>query len=237
MRVPLCDHTFLYRKFKPEFDCAIARVLKGGELDWGRETPAFEKKFANWQGVRHAVGTNSGTVALKIALAELGIGPGDEVITAPNGDIGSTSAIHHAGAKAIWVDVEADTGNLDPQAVEDALTSRTAAVLAMDLRGHPADIPALSKMAAQHGLVLVEDACLALGASVGGRSVGQWAGVTCFSFSPSKCLGSFGSGRAALADNEALARVMRRHAGCGQDRQRHYQRGLAPPRLDHRSEG
>ena len=93
------------------------------------EVPAFETAFADWLGVAHAVDTNSGTAALKVALKALGIGPGDEVITAPNSDIGTTAAIHHAGATAVWVDIEPDTGNIDPALAAAAVTPRTAAIL------------------------------------------------------------------------------------------------------------
>ena len=237
MSIPYYDHAVVYRELKPDLDAAIARVLEGGRLDWGPEVPAFEAEFARWLGVGHAVGTNSGTAALKVALLGLGIGRGDEVITVPNSDIGSTAAIHHAGATAVWVDVVPDTGNINPAEVEAAVTPRTAAILPVDLYGHPADLPALHAIAGRHGLAIVEDACLSLGASIDGRRVGRWADVTCFSFAPSKHLGGFGSGGAAVTGDAALARRMERFAGYGQDRDRHYREGLAAAPLEHRCEG
>ena len=144
MNVPIHDHTVLYRRFKPALDQAVTRVLVSGRLDWGPEVPAFEVAFADWLGVAHGVGTNSGTAALKVALLALGVGRGDEVITAPNSD------------------VEPDTGNLDPALVAAAVTPRTAAILPVDLYGHPADLPALCAIAGRHGLAIVKDACLAL---------------------------------------------------------------------------
>ena len=237
MTILFYDHAVAYRELKPELDAAVARVLESGRLDWGPEVPAFEAEFAAWLGVGHAVGTNSGTAALKVALLGLGVGRGDEVITVPNSDIGSTAAIHHAGATAVWVDVEPDTGNIDPVEVAAAVTPRTAAILPVDLYGHPADMPALRAIAGRHGLAIVEDACLALGASIHGRPVGQWADVTCFSFAPSKHLGGFGSGGAAVTGDPAIARRMERFAGYGQDRERHYRAGFAPPPLDHQDEG
>ena len=237
MRIPFYDHAAAYRERKPELDAAIARVLASGRLDWGPEVPAFEASFADWLGVGHAVGTNSGTAALKVALLALGIGPGDEVITVPNSDIGSTAAIHHAGATAVWVDVEPDTGNIDPGEVDAAVTPRTAAILAVDLYGHPADLPALGAIAGRRGLAIVEDACLALGASINGRSVGRFADVTCFSFAPSKHLGAFGSGGAAVTGDPAVARRMERLAGYGQARDRHQDHGPAAPPLEHLDEG
>ena len=237
MAIPFYDHAVAYRELKPALDAAVARVLASGRLDWGPEVPAFEAAFADWLGVPRAVGTNSGTAALKVALLALGVGPGDEVITVPNSDIGSTAAVRHVGATAVWVDVEPDTGNIDPVEVDAAVTSRTAAILAVDLYGHPADLPALRAIAGRHGLAIVEDACLALGASIGGRAVGRWADVTCFSFAPSKHLGAFGSGGAAVTGDAALARRMERLAGYGQERDRHYRRDLAAPPLEHLSEG
>ena len=237
MPIAFYDHAAANRELRPELDAALAQVLASGRLDWGPEVPAFEAAFAAWLGVAHAVGTNSGTAALKVALLGLGIGPGDEVITVPNSDIGSTAAIHHAGATAVWVDVEPDTGNIDPFQVDAAVTSRTAAILSVDLYGHPADMPALRAIAGRHGLAIVEDACLALGASIDGRAVGRWADVTCFSFAPSKHLGGFGSGGAAVTDDAAIARRMERFAGYGQDRERHYRGGPAAPPLDHLDEG
>ena len=237
MPIPFYDHTVLHRELEPALGAAFAKVLEGGRLDWGPEVPAFEAELARWLGVAHAVGTNSGTAALKLALLGLGIGRGDEVITVPNSDIGSTAAIHHAGATAVWVDVEPDTGNIDPTEADAAVTPRTAALLPVDLYGHPADLPALRAIAGRHGLAIVEDACLALGASIDGRGVGQWADVTCFSFSPSKHLGGYGSGGAAATDDAALAGRMERLAGYGQDRERHYPGGFAAAPLEHLCEG
>ncbi len=237
MHVPIHDHTVLYRRYQPALDAAVARVLASGQLDWGPEAPAFEAAFAEWLDVTHAVGTNSGTAALKVALLALGVGPGDEVITVPNSDIGSTAAINHVGATVVWVDVEADTGNIDPQLVAAAVTPRTAAILPVDLYGHPADLPALRAIATRHGLAIVEDACLALGAAIDGRRVGQLADITCFSFAPTKHLGAYGSAGAAVTNDNDLARRMRRLVGYGQDRERHYAPGLAAAPLEHLSEG
>ncbi len=237
MQVPIHDHTVLYRRYKPALDAAVARVLASGQLDWGPEVPAFEDAFARWLGATHAVGTNSGTAALKVALRALGVGPGDEVITVPNSDIGSTAAIHHVGATAVWVDVEPDTGNINPALVATAVTPRTAAILPVDLYGHPADLAALRTIAERHGLAIVEDACLALGAAIDGRPVGQWADITCFSFAPTKHLGAYGSAGAAVTDDGALAQRMQRLVGYGQNRERHYGDNLAAAPLEHLSEG
>lgn len=227
MRVPGYDLAAQYRALKNDIDAAVYRVLESGRLDWGTEVPAFEAEFAQWVGVKHAVGTNSGTAALKIALLALGIGPGDEVITVPNSDISTTSAIHHVGAQSVWIDVDPDTLNMDPSLLEDAITPRTRALLPVHLYGHPADMPALSEIAQRHNLFIVEDACLALGASIEGQPVGSWGDITCFSHAPSKHLGAAGSGGTAVTNDAELAERMQLYAGYGQPRERTYNRSVA----------
>ena len=237
MRVPLYDHALLYRRLQPELDAAVGRVLASGRIDWGPETPAFEQAFAAWLGVSHVVGTNSGTAAIKAALLALDIGPGAEVITVPNTDISTTAAIRFVGARPVWVDVEPDTCNMDPNLAEAAISAKTKVILPVDLYGHPADLPALRDICDRHGLSLVEDACLALGAAIGGRRVGQWADITCFSFAPSKHLGAYGSAGAAATDDAALMQRLQSIVASGQGRDRHYQGALAGRELRHENEG
>lgn len=237
MRVPLYDHARLYRLQQPELDAAVGRVLASGSIDWGPEAPAFEQAFAAWLGVSHVVGTNSGTAAIKAALLALDIGPGAEVITVPNTDISTTAAIRFVGARPVWVDVEPDTCNMDPHLVEAAISARTRAILPVDLYGHPADLPALREICDRHRLALVEDACLALGAAIGGRRVGQWADITCFSFAPSKHLGAYGSAGAAATDDASLMQRLQSIVAYGQARDRHYQGALAGGELRHETDG
>jgi dTDP-4-amino-4,6-dideoxygalactose transaminase len=237
MRVPFYDHAKIYRRRKAEIDAAISRVLESGRLDWGDEVPAFEAEFAAFVGAAHCVATNSGTAALKVALLALGIGPGDEVITVPNTDIGTISPIHLAGATSVFVDVDPVTLCMDPAAARAAITPRTRAILPVDLFGHPAPLLELRALADAHGLALVEDACLALGASVSGRRIGTIADATCFSFASTKHLGSFGSGGACTTADPALAERMRRISAYGQDRARHRSIGGASLPLLHETEG
>jgi dTDP-4-amino-4,6-dideoxygalactose transaminase len=173
MRVPMYDHALLYERDRPLVHEAVARVLERGLIDWGPEVPAFEIDLAQWLGAAHVVATNSGTAALKIALLALGIGAGDEVVTAPNSDIGMAAAIHHVGATIVWVDVEDDTLNIDPARIEVAITPRTKALMPVHLFGHPADMPAVREIAHRCGLAVIEDACLALGASIHGVPSGS----------------------------------------------------------------
>jgi len=239
MAVPFYDHHKLYLRRKTEIDAAIARVIASGRLDWGPEVPAFEAEFAALNGAAHAVTANSGTAALKIALLALGLGPGDEVITVSNTDIGCSSAIRFTGADVVWVDIEPVSRTIEVAAIAAAITPRTRAIMAVDMFGHPADIPAIMALAQAHGLVVIEDACLALGATIGGTTVGSLSTVTCFSFAPSKHLGSYGSGGCALTQDANLAETMRKIAAYGQERIRHY--GMHTGALDtglwHETEG
>lgn len=206
---------------------AAQRVLAGGTWDWGPEVPSFEHELATWLGVGHAVGANSGMAAIKLALAAAGVGPGDEVITVPNSDIATTAAIHHLGATSVWVDVEWDTMNMDPRLAETAITPRTRVLLPVHLYGHPADMPALCALAKRHNLVVIEDACLALGAGVEGIAAGTWGEIGCFSHAPTKHLAACGTAGSAVTNDAALAERMRLYAGYGQPRATSMQRGLA----------
>jgi dTDP-4-amino-4,6-dideoxygalactose transaminase len=237
MAVPFYDHAALYRRRREAIDGAIHKVLASGRLDWGDEVPAFEAEFAAFVGAKRVVTTNSGTAALKIALMALGVGPGDEVITVPNTDIGTVSAIRHCGARPVFVDVDPATLCMDAGAARAAITPRTVALLPVDLFGQPADLIALSALAAAKGLALVEDACLALGAEIGGRVVGSFSTITCFSFAPTKHLGSLGSGGACATEDADLAERVFKLSAYGQDRARHRAIGATPPPLHHVSEG
>lgn len=222
MAVRFHNHQRLYKRRKPEIDAAIARVIASGRFDWGDEVPAFEAEFAAWLGADHAVCVNSGTAALKVALLALDVGPGDEVITVGNTDIASSSSIHHTGARPVWVEIDPVSKCMDVAALRAAITPRTKAILPVDLYGHPADMKAIVTIARENNLVVVEDACLSLSATIDGKKVGTFADITCFSFAPSKHLGSFGSGGAAVTQSAELAEKMRKLSAYGQERARHY---------------
>jgi len=235
MSVALYNHPRLYRQDKLAIDAAIARVIESGKLDWGDEVSAFEAEFAAWNGARHAVAVHSGTAALKLALLALGIGPGDEVITVPNTDIACSSAIRMVGAEVIWVDIDPASRTMDVTALAAAISPRTKAIMPVDMFGQPADLPAIKSIAQRHGLAIVEDACLALGAEIDQVKVGVFADITCFSFAPSKHLGSFGSGGCCLTENAELAERLRMISAYGQRRARHYRSGASG--LHHETDG
>lgn len=188
---------------------AIRRVVEGGRFILGEEVEAFEREFASYLGARHAIGVGNGTDALHLALRALGVGPGDEVITVPFTYIATTEAISMAGARFVFVDVDPKTYTLDPRGIEGRLTPRTKAILPVHLFGHPAELGALSELAAGRGLRLLEDAAQAHGARYRGRAVGTWGDMGAFSFYPAKNLGALGDAGALVTHGFDLARRAR----------------------------
>lgn len=182
----------------------VLEALESGWITTGPRTLELAHGIAGLAGAKHAVCVNSATGALHLALEALGIGDGDEIITSTWTFAASVNVIEHVRARPVLVDVEPDTLNLDPRAVEAAITPRTRAVLTVDYAGHPCEYDALQALARKHDLRLVDDAAHALGASYRGRPVGSLADVTAFSFYATKNL-STGEGGAAVTDDEALA--------------------------------
>ena len=151
----------------------VLDVLRSGSLSQGPVAPAFERAFADRIGTRYGVACSSGTAGLHVALHLLGLGPGDEVITSSYSFVASANAIRYTGAKPVFADVDERTFNLDPAAVEAAITPRTRAILPVHIFGYPCEIEAINRIAERHGLAVVEDACEAVGARIAGREVGD----------------------------------------------------------------
>ncbi len=208
--IPLVDLKAQYAALRPDIDAAIARVIANASFIMGPEVRAFEEAFAAYCQARHAVGLSSGTAAIELTLRALGVGPGDEVITTPFTFIATAEAISAVGARPVFADIQAATYNLDPAAVEAAITPRTRALLPVHLYGQPADTGALAAIAQRHGLFLIEDAAQAHGAEIDGRRVGSLGDAACFSFYPGKNLGCYGDGGAVTTDDEALAGRLRK---------------------------
>ncbi len=187
---------------------AVVRVLKSGRLAQGPEVEAFEREFADYVGVNHAVAVANGTVALDLALKALRIGPGDEVITTPFTFVATANSILYQGARPVFVDIEQDTFNINPDLVLEALTSRTKAIVAVDLYGHPAEWRALREIAEDHDLLLVEDAAQAHGAVYHGSKAGSLGDVGTFSFYPTKNM-TTGEGGMVVTDDDRVARRVR----------------------------
>jgi dTDP-4-amino-4,6-dideoxygalactose transaminase len=191
---------------------AVLTVLRSGQLAQGAVTEQFEQALADFCGVRHAVATSSGTTALQLALLAHGIGPGDEVITTPFTFIASSNSVLYCGAKPVFVDIEPDTFNIEPNRIEAAITPRTRAILPVHLYGNPADMAAILDIADRRGLIVVEDAAQAHGASINGRAVGSFA-TGCFSFYPTKNM-TTGEGGAVTTNDDVIAdriRLLRAH--------------------------
>jgi dTDP-4-amino-4,6-dideoxygalactose transaminase len=209
MQIPLLDLQAQYQSLKPRIDAAVGRVLESGRYVLGPEVAAFETEFAAHCGARHAVGVNTGTSALHLALLAAGVGPGDEVITVPFTFVATVAAIQYTGARPVLVDVEPGTLNMDPSWIASAVTSRTKAIVPVHLYGQPADMEPILQVAAEHGLVVIEDAAQAHGAEVCGRRAGSVGQLGCFSFYPGKNLGAAGEGGAVTTGDPALAARVR----------------------------
>lgn len=210
-RIPYVDLAGQHRPLKAELLEAAGRVIDSGQFILGPQVAEFEAEFAALHGVKHAVGVANGTDALVLSLRALGIGPGDEVVTAANSFVASASCIALAGAKPVLADVRADY-NIDPEAVEKALTKRTKAILPVHLTGRPADMDALMDLAERKGLLVIEDAAQAVLAGYKGRRVGSFGAAGCFSLHPLKTLNALGDGGVITTGDAALAerlRVMR----------------------------
>lgn len=202
------------RPLRKEIDAAIAKALDHCTFCLGPDVGEFEKNFAKFCGVRHAVGFNSGTSALHVAMLLLKIGPGDEVITTPLTFAATSWAISYVGARPVYVDVDEATFNLDPNLLERVITRRTKAVLPVHLYGHPCDLDPLWAICRKHNLGLVEDAAQAHGAVYRGQRVGTFGSLAAFSFYPAKNLGACGEAGALVTDDSALAaraRALREH--------------------------
>ncbi|MGA6988217.1 MAG: UDP-4-amino-4,6-dideoxy-N-acetyl-beta-L-altrosamine transaminase [Terriglobales bacterium] len=193
---------------------AVVGVLRSEWLTTGPKVGEFEERFAAWVGAKYGVSFSSGTAALHAAAFAAGLGPGDEAITTPMTFCATANCVLYQGAKAVFVDVSADTLNLDPDEVARKLSPRTKAILAVDYAGHPADLDALLAVTRQRGILLIEDACHALGASYRGRRVGGIADMSVFSFHPVKHL-TTGEGGMVTTDDATLAETLRRFRNHG----------------------
>jgi dTDP-4-amino-4,6-dideoxygalactose transaminase len=224
--VPFVDLGVQYRAISAEIDDAISKVIRDADFILGREVRLFEEEFAEFCDSPHAVGVDSGTSALELALRAFDIGPGDEVITAANSFIASALGISHAGAKPVLVDVDPFTYTLDVKALERAITRRTKAIIPVHLYGHPAHMGPIRQLADKHGLVVIEDACQAHGARYKGKRVGSLGHAAAFSFYPGKNLGAYGDGGAVVTKDRKIASRLEMLRNYGQkEKYKHLFRG------------
>ena len=230
--VPFVDLAAQHAALRSEIDAAIARVIDQGQFVLGEEVTRFEEELAAYCGTGFAVGVASGLDALTLALAALGIGPGDEVITAANTFIATALAIVRVGARPLLVDCDPETLSIDVEQVAAAITPRTRAILPVHLYGRLADMPRLIQLAERHGIALIEDVAQAHGAALDGRAAGAWGSAGCFSFYPSKNLGALGDGGAVVTSDAELAKKLRKLRNYGGQMKYHHELAGFNSRLD-----
>lgn len=206
--VPLCDIQASFQRFQPEIETALSRVLASGQVILGPEVAALEEEVAEYCGVRHAVGCSSGSDALLLALAGLGIGAGDEVIMPTFTFFATAGAVRRLGAWPVFVDIDPLTFNIDPGRIEERITDKTKAIIPVHLFGQCADMAPLREIADRYGLALIEDAAQAFGADDRERKAGSIGAAGCFSFYPTKTLGTFGDGGMVVTNDSGYAQRM-----------------------------
>ena len=210
--IPMVDTVAEYRAFKEEIDAAFARVMGSGRFVLGPEGEAFEREIAAYTGANHAVGVNSGTDALHLALVAAGIGPGDEVIIPSFTFFATGEAVSYTGATPVFADVDAKTFNLDPKSLR--ITKKTRAIIVVHLFGQCADLAAIAKICKEKKLVLIEDCAQSLGADYQGVKAGSWGDFGCFSFYPTKNLAAAGDAGLVTTKqkkHDEILRMLRHH--------------------------
>lgn len=213
-KIPVLDLTPEIEALWDELMAAIQGVLKSGQFIMGPNVKAFEQEAAAYLGVKHAVGVNSGTDALVIALRAAGIGPGAEVITTPFTFFATAEAVSQVGATPVFVDIDPRTFNINPELIEPAITPRTSAILPVHLYGQAADMDPIMELAEKYNLNVIEDTAQAFGGEYKGRKLGTIGDAGCFSFFPSKNLGAFGDGGLIATNDDEIAekaRMLRVH--------------------------
>ena len=227
LQVPFVDLGAQRAAIADELDQAIRSVLDRTDFILGRDVALFEEAFAAYCEVKYAVGVDSGTSALEMALRAYGIGPGDEVITAANTFIATVLAIAYVGAQPVLVDVDPRTYTLDPLRLASAITPQTKAIIPVHLYGQPADMDPIMEIARQHGLIVIEDACQAHGARYKGARVGSFGHAAAFSFYPGKNLGAYGDGGMVVTNDERIAQTLQMLRNYGQSQKyRHELKGF-----------
>ena len=209
MEVKILDLARQYKLIQKEVEQAVCEQMSTGMYIGGKAVAEFEKNFAEYIGVKHAISVNSGTDALVIALKALGIKKGDEVITTPFTFFATAETIAMVGAVPVFVDVEEDTYNIDPNKIEEKITDRTKAILPVHIFGQTANMEQIMQIAQKYNLLVIEDACQAVGASTSIQKAGAIGNAGCFSFFPTKNLGAFGDGGIITTNDDNVAIVCR----------------------------
>lgn len=213
--MPFMDLVSVRQDLRGEVESAIRRTIHSADFILGTQLDEFETEFARYCDCEYAVGVSCGTAALHLALAALGVGPGDEVITAPNTFVATVEAILYTGATPVFADADEKTFCIDPGEIERAITPRTKVIIPVHLYGQPCDMESILTLASRHGIEVVEDACQAHGATFMGRKTGSLGRMAAFSFYPTKNLGAMGDGGAVTTSDVVLAEKIKalRHHG------------------------
>ena len=226
MQINFVDLNKQYSLIKPEIDDAIQRVIKNSSFIGGEEVSAFEEEFAQYCDAHYCAGVNSGTDALKFICMALGIKEGDEVILPVNTFIATALGVSSMGAKPVFVDCEEGTYNIDVKKIEEKITSRTKAIIAVHLYGQPAEMDSIISIAQKHKLYVIEDACQAHGAFYKNRRVGTFGIASAFSFYPGKNLGAYGDGGAVITNDADMTEKIKKLREYGQEKKYvHTERG------------
>ena len=213
-KVPFVNYPLQYRNQKAEIDAAIGRVLASGDLILRADVDNFEKSLADFLGVKYAVGLSDGTLAIIFALKAAGIGPGDEVITVSHTFVASVAAIVHCGATPVLIDVKENDFTMDMSLLEERITARTKAVIAVHLNGRTCEMDTLMAVARKGKFVVIEDTAQALGAKFNGKMAGSFGLASTYSFYPAKILGGYGDGGALATNDKGVyekTRLLRDH--------------------------
>jgi len=232
MNIPFIDLKSQYQLIKPRIQESINRVLEHGQYIMGPEVFELEEILAAYVGVKHCISISSGTDALLVAMMALGVEAGDEVITTPFTFIATGEMIALLGAKPVFVDIDPRTYNIDPDKIEEAITSKTKAIMPVSLYGQCADFDAINEIAKNHNIPVIEDGAQSFGATYKGKKSCALSTIGCASFFPSKPLGCYGDGGALFTDDDRLAEVMREIRLHGQERRYQHSRIGINGRMD-----
>ncbi|MFK5882424.1 MAG: DegT/DnrJ/EryC1/StrS family aminotransferase [Sulfurospirillum sp.] len=217
MKLPFIDLKTQYELYKDEIDKEILGVLNSTQFILGPQVSKLEESLADFTGSKHAIACSSGTDALLLSLMALDIKAGDEVITTPFTFISTAEVIALVGAKAVFVDIDKETYNIDPTLIEEKITSRTKAIIPVSLYGQPADMDEINKIAEKHNISVIEDGCQSFGANYKDKKSCNLSDIGCTSFFPSKPLGCYGDGGAVFTNDDALAKKIRTLCNHGQE--------------------
>lgn len=222
MKIPFATVAPAHNEIRAELDAAYRRVVDGAWFIQGRECEAFEREYAAYIGTTHCVGVANGLDAIYLTLRAMGIGTGDEVIVPSNTFIATALAVSYAGANPVFVEPTLETYNIDPDKIEERVTSATKAIIAVHLQGRAADMDSIFAVARKHGLYVLEDAAQSHGAKYKGRMTGALSDASAFSFYPGKNLGALGDGGCVCTNNEELTMKIRALGNYGADYKYHH---------------